>query len=349
MFWLGLFLPVVYVPGYTGASIQTQWPLLFAILPPLTLWRSGRLGYVHLLGILFLFYGALSLRWTIDFHDSIWGLLIVCTWALSFWLGYTLPSLIRMWKGLAIGLSVSSVVAISQWFGYHPVLTYMFNSSAGLLYNTNCEGAVAALILIGLISHRLWFYIPGVLPSLILSHSRGAWLVLALALVAKYLNWKIALGLLLAALLVFTFYPPSSDVLRLMIWRMAYQNLSWFGLGPGTFIHVWLEYQGATYRPEFAHNDYLQLWFEFGLGALAIYCILAWSLLGTSSAGSRLRCPDWPVLVAFSSLGLFWFPLYSPIPAFIGCVVAGHLVRDRNLFRSYGIRGGPDLIPGCAQ
>lgn len=342
MFWLGLFLPIVFVPGWTGASISTQWPLLSAILPLMMLRRRCRLGTAHLLGILFVSYAALSLMWTVDFNDSIMGLWIAAMWALAFWLGSTEESLEGLWKGLAIGMTISSAVAVSQYLGYRPVLTFgNGNTPSGLLFNTIVSGSAASLVVIGLISHRLWFYIPGVLVSMILANSRGAWLMLALAMIARYLHWKVAVGILAAAALIFTYQAGyrEDDGLRLTIWRVAYDNLSWLGLGPGTFVNVLVSFAGKIHRPEFTHNDYLQLWFEFGLGAIPLYCIVAWSLTRTSSQ-------DWPVLVAFAVLGLFWFPLYSPIPAFIGCVVAGHLVRDRHVLRGDGVRGRPDVVSG---
>ena len=54
MFLLGLLLPICFIPGYTGASIPSQWVLLSLVLPA-ALWRRGyRLTPLHLLGLGFI-------------------------------------------------------------------------------------------------------------------------------------------------------------------------------------------------------------------------------------------------------------------------------------------------------
>jgi hypothetical protein len=349
IFWLGLVLPICYVPGVTGASIPTQWAVLAAVLP-LGLWRQGELTGLHWVGIWFIFYSALSLLWAVNPYDSVWGFAVVLIWAGSFWLGSTLESLEGLWKGLAIGLSVSSVVAVAQLAGFHPVLEAEIFPPAdpGLLYSPLVSGSVSALVIVGLVCHRLWRYIPGVLPLLILSHNRGGWLVVAVGLAGRYLGWRIAAGIVLFALVLMVFHPwplvPSlSDIQRMQVWDAAYSNLRWFGLGPGTFTDLWMmvEVSGEKVmeRPEFAHNDYIQFIFEAGCGSVLVFALMAAVL-------AQSETTEWPVFAGFAALAIFYFPLHSPLSAFIGCVAAGRIVRDWVLVRDFEREFGSDFLPG---
>jgi O-antigen ligase len=134
------------------------------------------------------------------------------------------------------------------------------------------------------------------------------------------------------------FHQAPSDVLRLHVWQVAYDYLTWTGLGAGTFVNVMFKFDGHMFRngsmfhPEFAHNDFIQAAFEYGLGAIPLFAVIGASLI-------QKEAKDWPIFVAFVTLCLFHFPFHCPISAFIGCVVAGHITRDRYLVRDY-VRGG---------
>ena len=106
MFWLGLAVAVCFIPGYSGASIPTQWALLSCIAP-LALWRKGEVTLLHWAGLAFLAYAFASLLWARDFYLGICG---VWTWtilAMVFWMGTALTSVNSVFRGLAIGLSLS--------------------------------------------------------------------------------------------------------------------------------------------------------------------------------------------------------------------------------------------------
>jgi hypothetical protein len=327
---LGILLPIVSIPGYTSVFVTIQWPLLLIVLG-LTLWKHSELSILHFTGILFFIYAISSFFWSINYQDSIWGIMIAYIWLLSFWLGTTTESLTDLWKGLAIGLSVSSLIAIFQALGYKPVFAYEGNP--GLFFNSTTLGTYTTLVIIALISHKLWYYIPLVLPGFILSYSRGAWLVVFIALIAKYLHWSVAIISLIVAAIFMIYWQSPSDEVRLQIWQIAYRSLTWFGFGAGTFVDIIYQYQGTLHHPEFVHNDYLQFVFEYGVGSIAILTIIAAALFQTQTK-------DWPVFVAFATFGLFYFPFHCAISAFIGCVVAGHITRDKYLLRDYLHSGG---------
>lgn len=326
MFYLGLILPVCFVAGYTGATIPTQWGLLSIVLA-LSLWRKAPFNFLHELGVMFCLYALASALWATNYHTSVLGLWFVAIWALSFRLGGTITNLEPLWRGLAIGLSVSSAVAVAQALGYR------FGESngtniAGLLYNATVQGLACALVLVALVSHRLWWYTPPLLVGLALSQSRGAVLVLIATLFAKYTHWLLALAALVVSSLAATALLNPSDNLRLVLWGQTLRNLSPFGWGPNSYNDFFIIIRQSIYHAEFVHNDYLQLIFEYGIGAAFAFTILA-----TALAQSTHR--DWPVLLAFAIAATFYFPLYTPLPAFIGCVVVGHLLRDYDLVGSY--------------
>ncbi len=328
LLYLGLLLPTCFIPGITGALIPTQWAVLSAVLP-LGLWHSSYFGPCHWLGLLSLAWAAFSLQWTPSIFDGIYGLWIISIWALAFWLGgLNFVKLQLLWQGLALGLTVSSVVAIFQALGYRPV-EVSNDQLAGLLFNSTVLGASCALVIIACAKYRLWLYIPGLLPALYLSHSRAAWAVLGLTFLAGRIHILVALCALVLGNLALVYWLNPSDTQRLLLWGVAIHELSWLGHGIGSFgdfyylntnPNLYVHSEGL-FRTEFVHNDYIQLWFELGIGAIPIYAIIAFALCQTT-------VPAWPIFFAFATFGLFYFPLYSPITAFIGLFSAGSIIRD---------------------
>ena len=342
MLYLGLLLPICYIAGFTGTAILTQWVVLSLVLP-LALWRKGPFTFLHGVGLLFLAYATLSLAWVPNVNDSILGLwhLLIC--ALALWLGTTLPSLTQLWRGLAIGLSISSVFAIAQGLGFETVYRNIgpIPGYSGLLFNSTVAGAAVALVILALVTERLWLYIPALVPGLYLSHSRGGYLIIAVGLLAKYVHWTVALLILVTCGLLAIYFVglDSSNTLRLQIWGVAYAGLSAQGWGVGSFYDIWYQAKGILIHPEFVHNDYLQLVFEFGWGSIPAFAVLFGALTRTRSAG-------WPVAVGFATCAAFYFPLSCPLIAFIGCVVTGHLLREPYELRSASLSRRLGFLPG---
>lgn len=329
MFWLGLIVAVCYVPGYTGAFIPTQWAFLSLVLP-LGLWRSGPIGLGHLAGLVALAWSALSIIWAPNALDWGQGMWMISILGLALWLGSTTEDLSPIFRGLAVGLTVSSALAVLQAFGFTPVEAAP-GYPAGLLYNSTVLGAACALVLIALCVHRLWWYIPGLLPALALSQSRGAFVVLACVTLATRIHWTIVLTLGAIAFGLIAYSPGPSDIQRLYLWGITLRQLDFLGHGIGSF-NTFLYYNPidqapntvAIFHPEFVHNDFLQLWFELGLGAIGIYFIHLIAL-------THRQSPYWPVFFGFFILSFFFFPLYCPILGFIGALIAGRLVTSWHL------------------
>jgi hypothetical protein len=325
MFYLGLIIAVCYVPGYIGATIPAQWAVLSIILP-FFLWRPTISGPAFWLGAAFLAWAAASLAWSPISYDAIFGLWQATIWALCFRLGATEIDLRALFHGLACGITISSTIAIAQAFGFSPVLAIPENAPPGLFYNPTVLGAAAALVAIAIfeMGDRRWLL--GLAPSLYLANSRGAWLILACGLLSRiFPRWLIAIPILAVAIFA-TAILGRTDTQRLMLWGEALRHWSWLGNGVGAFNSLYyVDIDPKLQIPrlvhaEFVHNDYLQLYFEFGPAAIAAYAILALALL-------RSAFPYRGTLLAFAILGLFYFPLWCPVLAFIGCVLTGRASR----------------------
>lgn len=274
---------------------------------------------LHWGGLAFLIYAAASLSWAPVPRDSAFGLCQVAIWAGAFWFGARSADLRPLWRVMAVLLSVSSAVAVLQSLGWSTVES--LDHPAGLLFNAAAHGALLALVIIALVCARDWAFIPALLPGLVLAQSRGAWLVLASGLAARYLHWTTVVLLVSASAAIAIAGLGIADGQRLLAWRIAAEQTTLLGLGAGSFVDIVIQNaDGALIRPEYAHNDYLQLACEYGIGALPLALIMARAIGATEAR-------DWPVFAGFAVLAGFFFPLYVTPLAVVGATVAGHLVR----------------------
>lgn len=330
MIWLALFISVAFVPGWTGATIPTGWAAM-SITLPFFLWRKAESSPPTWLGLAFLVYAFSSLAWARQGDDAVWELWQLSVIACAFYLGSSLCDLRKVFIGLGIGLTISSAVAAWQFLSYPdgtPILQGSKNFPAGLFYNSVILGETAALVIVGLYANRLWWLIPGVAPGLLLSQSRGAVIALATTAILTITRsfWIIsAVGLASLLLVALTF--NITDDQRMTTWQIALQGLTPFGHGAGSFLSVYFEEGGRLLHPEFAHNDFLDLIYQFGLGTLPLWAALVLIL-------ENPNAPAWPILICFLTMALFSWPMHSPVPAFIGAISAGHLSRSWALDRN---------------
>lgn len=317
MLLLGLIISTISVPGWTGKFVPTDWAVLSLVLIP-SLWLQVRMNWYHWLGLTFLAYAALSAAWAPFLVDSGWigwKLLIL---ALAFRWGSALDDLRPLYKGLALGMGVSSIICIFQHFGFHPVDSP--GLPAGLFYSSIAMGGISALVITCLASEGLWLWAIPCIPALVLAGSRGAWLLIALMLVINLSRrlWPALLLLAACGFVMMGMHHPS-DIIRLACWQAALSNLHFFGNGLGSFQSIYLQISGQLYHAEFVHNDYLHLLYELGIGAVLIFWLvfaLAWD---------KRNEPGWQPLVAILIFATFSFPIHIPLMAFIGGIVAGHL------------------------
>lgn len=345
MFWLGAAVSLCYVPGATGAYIATQWPLL-SLLAPFAFLRHGPFTALHAAGLLFVAYAAVRLAYSPVPYFSVFGMWLVVIMASCAWFGTTLENTRELYAGLAVGAAASSFVAVLQYFGF-AIVPMTSANPAGLYVNSVQQGAVLALIVVALISERMWFWVLPALPGIWLAHSRGAWLALAVGLLACYVRRAWVFAIVAAVGLAYLLSPlSSSDTERLFIWRSIWDNLTWFGWGPGVLYSILLPREGAApFFPEYAHNDGLQLLFEYGVGALLPFAIFGY-------ATYRMDAREWPVVVAFVAAGCYSMPLYMPVTSFLALIAVGHILRDHGLACSDGDHRRQHVVSriwGCAD
>lgn len=337
MFWFGAIVSLCYVPGMTGAFIATQWPVLAAVLP-FWLLRKGPVTAFHWLGVVFLAYASIGAWFSPMPYASVFGLWLMCIMGLSLWFGTQLTDVRGLYAGLALGAGVSSALAVLQQFG----LDFMPSTSvfpAGLYINSVHQGTVLALIAVALVTERMWGWVLPLAPGIVLSNSRGAWFALAIGVLGCGVRraWVIAVAPIAIAgyLLVAPLSP--SDTERMLIWDAAWHNLTLWGWGPGVFYGLLLPQHGTFSYPEHAHNDALQLLFEYGIGALLPFAVFAFAL-------SRTQDREWPVVLASVAAGCYSFPLWMPIASFLALVTVGRILRNHAVARGYGGDSGRHVV-----
>jgi hypothetical protein len=328
--WFGAIVSLCYVPGMTGAYIETQWPVL-AVLSLFGIFRSAPFTVLHGLGALFVLYAAIGVWHSVVPYDAVFGFWLIVLMGLNLWLGSTLVSLRDLYIGLAIGGAVSSGIAVLQYVGWQVVPTTSF-APAGIYVNSVQQGAVLALLIVALATERLWLWIVPLVPGLVLSDSRGAWFALAVGLAALKIRRVWVFGVVGVIVGVFFLFAPlgrTSDQERVMIWEVAWHGLKWLGWGPGAFSTVSIIHGYQTLYPGHTHNDALQLLFEYGIGAVLPFVVFSAVLLRTNTR-------EWPVLVAFAAAACYSMPLYMPITSLLAVAAVGRILRDYAVPCGYG-------------
>ncbi len=321
---------------------------------------------------LFLGIAAASLIWTPFLDDGVLEFAYLLTFAGAVWLGLLLEDLRCVFLAATLGIGLSSLIAISQWMGFNPVISLTPRPS-GLFLNANILAETAALVFVGLIvqsanwrqSHPfVWSMAAlGTAPSLLLPMHRGSMIALGIAgtiwLLAKLkkcdrlgAEMRTIVGItglffvlsILTLRFLWSWKPLASVEERLTIWRAAFDGLSITGHGAGSFRGLFAIY-AAPYTDTLnlsalhAHNDLLELAFNYGIFA-------ALPVLGVALILYRTSSPLRYVVVVFLVEGCFEFPLYMPATSMLAAIALGACIRDRSKFRIGQPRSGMDLLAG---
>lgn len=336
MFWLGLAIATCYVPGWTGAFIATQWALLACVLP-LFLLRSGPVTRFHVAGLLFVAYAVVAALFGVNPQASVFGLWTLATAALCLWFGSVATDTEKLYAGMATGAAVSSVIAVFQYFGT-PVVPSVSATPAGLFVNGVQLGVVLALLVVVLYAKRMWLYALPLLPGIVVAQSRGTFLALGVGLLACHVRRLWVFGILATAGAFYLLTPLSgSDTQRMLIWSVALQNLTLTGWGAGSFYTLLLSDGNGPFYPEYAHNDAIQLAFEYGVAALIPFALFGFALRRTDAT-------QWPVVVAFVAASCYSMPLHMPVAAFLGLAAVGSVLRNHGVAVSDSRYGGQPFI-----
>lgn len=341
MIW-AFILSVIFVAGWTGATIQTGWAFMSLTLP-FMIWRGPALPWpLQTLGLLAVTYAIASVSWADTPVFAIYGLWLHACVALAFIYGYKLTSLDATMRGFALGFSISSLLCIAQWLGWNPIVQFLDAKPAGLFFNPSLAGLGFGLIILWLMLRRQWLYIPALLPGLALNDTRSIWVGLAgtawVWAVTKHRYMAFTAIPIAVALALYILNPSTNDSIRVQLWSVIYNQLTWLGHGPGIMIYALTKINGSFFRPEYAHNEYLNLIIQYGIGS--VFAIVLALLPLTSK-----RSPEWYVYVTFLIVGIYSFALNSAPLAAIGAILAGHLSRDWSVACRDFCSSRPYLLP----
>jgi hypothetical protein len=348
--------------GYFPGSNALRWAVL-SVMVPLTLVRLPRAQYFSqkagptwwLLSAL-LGYALLSTLWSLSWTEALNGWWQLCVFGGCILLGSLAPAtaLALTYRVLAVALLPSVALAILQATS-GPVLGIDFAPPypAGLFLNSQLFGEIAALGF--LIAPLGGITQLGLLLGVILSASRTAMIAVAVTggiLYARALRRGSAgpvrlaalVGLLGIAVGLFLALTKSMDAAnglqtvhegmlarvssgRWSLWLDTLRGTTVFGHGIGSYFvemprHV-RDFPIATYRPEYAENEFLHFAFELGIpGVLLLAGIFVRSFFCAEDLTLRL------IVLALFLEACLGFALHIPATVFLGGLVLGHCLRD---------------------
>lgn len=321
---LGLAAAVAYLPGTFDATTTLRWAVVaVGVFLLLCLVRPAPFPWGAALCVAL---AGASVLWSSDPFGGLDHLAKLVAVAGAFWLGGSLDDATPLWKGIALGVAASAVIAIAQvvvgldWF-------VQAAPPAGLFGNRNF---LAEAGMVALITSLATVWTPGgaVLAALagvaiLLTGSKaviGALVILLAVYVAPQrpaIAWGLAGMVVLVAGLMFG-GGAGSAAARLEIWQPAWSGLSWFGNGLGSFAY--------DFSPvhEHAHSEPLQYAYELGVLAIAPAALLIHVLGGWEHDREGF------VLVGVALVGFLAFPFHMPVTALAAGVAAGRLARKRS-------------------
>lgn len=342
-FALGFSVASIYIPGIIGASVGTAYFLLMIVMPILIYNIKITLTLRHFWAFLFVCYATLSLFWTFSFKIGLFYLIQIIVLAMVFYYGSYLNDLTSVVRGFALGFGISAIISIFQAFGYEPVYAIKLPSGApaGLSVNPNMFSEASAILLVALIVLKQWFWTIVTLPGIVLAHSRAALLALAVCGLIYMWNRSKSFVLLMTPVLILfvigAYYNNHFDISslkeRLQIWVDTIRGLSFFGQGVGSFEILMPKYayylDTVRVIPKYAHNEFLQLLFEFGIGCIFIIPLITYVF--KSNANERY------VLFAAGVISFFSFPFHVSVSAFLIVLFAGYFNRGDDTSRDDGV------------
>jgi O-antigen ligase len=221
---------------------------------------------------------------------------------------------------------------------------------SGLFINRNFAVEAAAVIAAGCAFYRLWWLLPGLVPTL-LAGARAP--LLALGMVGAFFLWRrsklMAAGCFIASLVVMYGVSVSapngmssaSSMERWAVWLDILPGLSILGHGLGSFNFEFPTLQVHTnaleVRFEHPHSDILQLAYELGIVGVALYGCLVFRLLRVPATAASAA------LAVFLIEGAFSFPIYLPVTGFLAALCAGYISQPGDLVRGR-VRAGRQAV-----
>jgi O-antigen ligase len=348
----GFALTVAYWPGISGAATTARWDVAALLGVAVFFLPRVRMTSVHWLGLLLVGWLILTLAWSEGQLDGVDAAEKLVMAGMAFAVGSTMLTLRPLLIGSSIGLSVSSALVIAQFFGWHGIPT-TDNQLAGLFGNQDRLGAAAAIVAIGLMSTGpRWLLLP-LLPALVLTQSRGAWLavivgalVMPMPRVGRFIRW-FSVGIAIAFMLHRGMDVGMTE--RFQIAGDTIGALNVFGHGLGSFwesfpSHAQLfSIASAGTRPDHPHNEWLWLAYEGGLPAFVLGMLFAAAVYRESSGSER------PMLAGLFVLSMFAMPFHDPCTLIVGALCAGYSTRNVDWVRVSAQYWGTPVRPGRGE
>lgn len=289
----------------------------------------------HVCGIFFLIYAGASLTWTpylpFGLH-AYWQLMLM---AGCFALGSSMPGLKPVLIALGIGFALNGAFVMMQGLYWNP-WSYLETPGnpniIGSFINGNLLAECTALTIIGLAAYRVWWLLPLQIPAIILPWTNGTPRAPILALILAGLVWlwtrrpllTLHLGVagMLIGLMVIGGH-NNSVYQRYNFWIDTINGMtSWWGHGIGSFYVTFPEFSAHSNtlisRPENAHNDWLELIYELGIGVVPLIYLIGIALRSSKE-------PERLMLVGAIAISCVGFPLHMPAGQFMAALTVGCL------------------------
>ncbi len=329
---IAFLVAVAFWNGMMMASIVPRWCaacLIFGLL----FQGSSKFTAAHLAGILWIGWATLSLTWSANPINGVGVLLQIIIMMACFSVGARTQSLRPVYAGMAIGLSLSSVVMLWQFQVDRSVVWPSMTDVSGLFTNANTAGEIAVMVMIGAANERMWWAVPLTLAPVFAYSGRGYMIALASAIVVwLWERSRIATAALLAVgagyVAWVSMYPGkiSSTSERVDLYLDTLGSIKFWGWGLGSFETTYgigaTRIDTLARHPEHAHSDFLELIYELGPGALFAFAFI-WYLMRNAPANTERL-----VMVSFLVMALFGFPIHMPATAFLAALVAGRLSQS---------------------
>jgi len=327
---------VIVLPGLPDGGETPRWVVLSIMLPAMFLWRSL---FPNATCLLLLVYLALMASVTPVWQEAAYIYWHFLLYVAAFYLFRN--ELKQAVIGGSLALTVNSCAAIAQLYGWAGIPELAANS--GIFFNRNIASEAAAMLVVMALGYRMWWLVPGMLPTLYLG-SRAPIIAMGVAgLLALWRRawWQAAAAVVAAGGMVVAISPGLSTLeQRFGAWHDALHGLTFWGRGLGSFIVEFPLFQRSTdplfWRFENAHNDALQVVFELGLPGAVLLAMVIWRMATVP------RSPAWYGLVVFMVEGCFGFPLYKPVTGILAACCAGIVLGGWNPLR--GLRRAVGLV-----
>jgi hypothetical protein len=356
--FVAFILTVLMWPFIASSATTPRWGFI-AIVGAIALFRIRiRMTTSHVLFMLMLGYGAVSLFWTevpVEWWANFLKLLFTF---FAFMVAAELKSIRGLLIGAACGLTINSVIVYMQIYGWTGLP--QVSMPGGLFMNKDMGAELAALVLIGLVYERLWWFVPLValnicqylLPTEIIPignavwssvnwaallatpinlagtflYSRGALVsviaVLGLMMIGRYPRLLVGVGAVTAPIvgIYYMIHFDGSVVERISIWHDTVDGFTWFGRGLGSY-YVTFPDIGHRIDTLYARPEHAHndlLEFIYEMGIGAIIPV-AFAV----SVWRSTMATEKAIFLGFMVQTMFGFPLHMPATAACFAVVAG--------------------------